>query len=221
MGKFYTYEQNYPDSEMGLDLSLDIIPTFASDIKTKTLSFKDYGKEYSIPFEYNQNLVDFMATYPQADYEVFFNAPVDSKTYAGVALALKNYIDGMKASDAINFVLHFVQNSFEYETDYQQFGREKVMFAEETLVHDKSDCEDRAILFAYLIKKLFNIGVVGVKYKDHMATALAIPMIGDSVKKGSRKLVIADPTYVNSSIGQSMPKYKSIIPDSFIEISKN
>lgn len=54
-----------------------------------------------------------------------------------------------------------------------------------------------------------------------MATALAIPMIGDSVKKGSRKLVIADPTYVNSSIGQSMPKYKSIIPDSFIEISKN
>lgn len=221
MGKFYTYEQNYPDSEMGLDLSLDIIPTFASDIKTKTLSFKDYGKEYSIPFEYNQNLVDFMATYPQADYEVFFNAPVDSKTYAGVALALKNYIDGMKASDAINFVLHFVQNSFEYETDYQQFGREKVMFAEETLVHDKSDCEDRAILFAYLVKKLFNIGVVGVKYKDHMATALAIPMIGDSVKKGSRKLVIADPTYVNSSIGQSMPKYKSIIPDSFIEISKN
>jgi len=221
LAKLYTYEQNYPGSEMQFDLSLAIIPNFESDMKSKTLSFKEFGKEYNVPFEYNQNLIDFMATYPQADYETYFNAPLDSKTYSGVATALKKYIDGKKASDAINFVLHFVQSSFGYENDNQQFHREKVMFAEETLCYDKSDCEDRAILFAYLVKNLFNIGVVGVKYKDHMATALAIPMSGDSVKDGSRKFVIADPTYIHSSIGQSMPKYRSIIPESFIKINRN
>jgi hypothetical protein len=64
------------------------------------------------------------------------------------------------------------------------------MFANETLYFDKSDCEDRAVLFSYLVKELFGIGVVGIKYKDHMATALYVPMDGDSVKAGQRKFVI-------------------------------
>ncbi len=95
------------------------------------------------------------------------------------------------------------------------------MFANETLYFDKSDCEDRAVLFSYLVKELFGVSVVGVKYKDHMATALYVPMSGDSVKAGKRKLVLADPTYINSSIGQSIPKYKSLIPESFVVVKKD
>jgi hypothetical protein len=190
-------------------------------MKKKTLSFNEYGNTYNVSFEYNQNLIDFMATYPQADYETYFNAPVDSRTYSAIASDLKKYIDGKKAGDAMNFVLHFVQKSFVYERDNQQFGREKVMFATETLYFDKSDCEDRAVLFSYLIKELFDISVVGVKYKDHMATALYVPMEGDSIKAGQRKLVIADPTYINASIGQSMPKYRSIKPDSLVVLKRS
>ena len=220
-GKLYSYKQNYPDATKAFDLSLKSIPNFAQDMQTKTLSFKEFGKIYTIDFEYNQNLIDFMATYPQADYETFFNAPLGDKTYLDIATKLKKYTDGKKASDALNFVLHFVQKSFKYERDDEQFGREKVMFAEETLYYDKSDCEDRAVLFAYLVKNLFKIGVVGVKYKDHMATGLYIPTSGDSVKDGRKKFIIADPTYVNASIGQSMPRYRSIRPDKFIRLNKD
>ncbi len=221
VGRLYSYKQNYPGADKALDLSLKTLPKFSSNMKNKTLSFNEYGKTYSVSYEYNQNLIDFMATYPQADYETYFNAPLDSRTYKSIASDIKKYVDGKKAGDAMNFVLHFVQKSFKYERDNQQFGREKVMFATETLYFDKSDCEDRAVLFSYLIKELFNIGVVGVKYKDHMATALYIPMSGDSVMAGQRKLVIADPTYINASIGQSMYKYKSIRPESFIVVKKD
>jgi len=124
-------------------------------------------------------------------------------------------------SEAINFVLHFVQKAFKYERDNAQFGREKVMFSTETLYYNKSDCEDRTILFAYLVKKLFHISVVGVQYSDHMSTALYIPMRGDSVKVQRRKFVIADPTYINANIGMNMPKYKSKIPESFIMVRKD
>lgn len=113
-----------------------------------------------------------------------------------------------------------MQKAFKYERDQQQFGREKVMFANETLYYDKSDCEDRAILFAHLVKKLFKVSVVGVKYKDHMATALYIPMQGDSVKVAGKKFIIADPTYINANIGQSMPKYRSVIPVDYIMLRK-
>ncbi|MDA3908828.1 MAG: hypothetical protein PF437_07050 [Sulfurimonas sp.] len=221
VGRLYSYKQNYPGADKPLDLSLKTLPNFMSKMKKKTLSFEDYGKTYTVSFEYNQNLIDFMATYPQADYETYFNAPVDSRTYESIAKSIKKYVDGKKAGDAMNFVLHFVQKSFEYERDNQQFGREKVMFATETLYFDKSDCEDRAVLFSYLVKELFNVSVVGVKYKDHMATALYVPMSGDSVKAGKRKLVLADPTYINASIGQSMPKYRSLIPESFVVVQKD
>ena len=221
VGRLYSYKQNYPGADKPLDLSLKTLPNFMSNMKKKTLSFKEYGKTYRVSFEYNQNLIDFMSTYPQADYETYFNAPLDSRTYSSIAKDIKKYVDGKKTGDAMNFVLHFVQKSFKYERDNKQFGREKVMFAAETLYFDKSDCEDRAVLFSYLMKELFGVGVVGVKYKDHMATALYVPMSGDSVKAGQRKFILADPTYINASIGQSMPKYKSLKPDSFVVVKRD
>ena len=219
-GSVFTYRQNYPGSDKAFDLSMDKLPNFKEDLKSKLLSFKNDKKDYTISYKYNQNLIDFMSTYPQADYETFFNAPMESKTYREIAQGLKKHINGKKASVAINFVLNFVQSAFKYEVDQQQFGREKVMFAQETLYFDKSDCEDRAILFSYLVKELFNIGVIGVKYKDHMATALYIPMDGDSVKMNAKRFVIADPTYMNAIVGQSMPKYKPKRPESFIVVNR-
>lgn len=220
VGKLYSYNHDYPGSTKELDLSLPTLPNFASDMQKKMLSFEQFGNKFSVPVVYNKNLVDFMNTYPQADYDTFFNAPLDPRTYESLAKGLKGYIDGKQASDAMNFVLHFVQKSFDYERDDQQFGREKVMFAQETLFFDKSDCEDRAVLFSYLIKELFGVSILGVKYKDHMATALYVPMQGDVVKAGSKEFVVADPTYINANIGQSMPKYKPKEPESFIIVKK-
>jgi hypothetical protein len=219
-GKVFTYKQNYPEADKPLDLSMKSLPKFVQKRMEKTLHFMQYGERYDIKYTYNQNLIDFMATYPQADYETFFNAPLDNSSYREIAAELKKYINAKQASVTLNFVLNFVQNAFKYEVDSQQFGREKVMFAQETLYYDKSDCEDRAILFSYLVKELFHIDVVGVKYKDHMATALYIPIKGDGVKIYNKKYIIADPTYVNASIGQSMPKYRKIKPNSFIFVKR-
>lgn len=219
--RIYTYKQDYPNATKDLDLSLKKLPLIGEKRKQKELKFKRQNQDYTIAFSYNEQLMAFMQTYPQADYETFFNAPMEAETYASVAKGLKGYIDGKKASDALNFILHFVQSAFVYQIDQEQFGREKVMFAQETLVYDRSDCEDRSVLYAYLVKKLFKIGVVGVKYSDHMATALHVPMSGDTLSVANTKLIIADPTYVNANIGQSMPRYKSIMPQSFIFVEKD
>lgn len=216
VGRVYTYSKNYPGSDNPLDLSLKTLPNFALNKENKNLSFIDNGKEINIEFTYNKNLIDFMGTYPQANYETYFNSPLENDTNIQILNGLKKHINGKKISEAMNFVLHFVQKSFRYEVDNKQFSREKVMFAQETLYFNKSDCEDRAVLFSYLIKELFGVNVIGVKYSDHMATALYIPMEGDSVKSGAKRYVIADPTYINANIGQSMLEYKSKRPESFI-----
>lgn len=218
LGNLYSYEQNYEGAEKAFDFSLKKLPLFEMQKKTKKLQFEEEGVVYKFPIVYNKNMIDFMATYPQVDYEIFFNTPMENETSISLLQSFKKYLDTKHSSDAINFVLHFVQKSFGYQVDQEQFKREKVMFAEETLFYDKSDCEDRAILFAYLSKKMFGISVVGVKYKNHMATALYIPMNGDSVKIYNKRYVIADPTYVNASIGQSMPQYRSLKPESYIKV---
>ncbi len=221
LGRLYSYEKSYPKATKAFDLSLKELPNFNHNVKSKRLHFKNNGEVFTTTYHYNQNLIDFMATYPQADYETFFNAPIDEMSYISIAKDIKLHTDGKHASVAINFVLNFVQKAFIYERDNQQFGREKVMFAQETLFYEKSDCEDRAVLFSNLIKEIFGYSVVGVKYRDHMATALYIPIQGDSVKVGRKKYVIADPTYINSNIGQSMPKYRAKKPESFIFLNTN
>lgn len=57
-------------------------------------------------------------------------------------------------------------------TRKDQFGREKYFFAEETLFYPLSDCEDRAIFFAILIRNLLGLDVIGLDYPGHIATAV-------------------------------------------------
>jgi hypothetical protein len=219
LGSLKTYEGRYPDAEKSLNLALKQIPKLSENTKERVLEFRYRGQKHSLHVKYNQNLIDFMASYPQADYDAYFNAPLDYKSSLSLAKALRPIIDGKVASEAINILLFFVQHAFIYEVDQDQFGREKVMFAEETLYYKKSDCEDRSILFAYLVKNLLGYGVVGVKYSDHMATAVAVPIKGDSLNIASHRYVIADPTYINAPIGKSMPKYKHIRPEKYIQVN--
>jgi len=216
--KIYTYTHAYPDAKKSFDFALRKLPLFAEDIASKQVSFKEHAQKYEITFQYNKEIISFMKTYPQVDYAIYFNVPIESLIYKKILKEIKNYIDGKKMSDALNFVLHFVQKAFVYKRDQEQFGKEKVMFAEETLIYNASDCEDRAVLFAYLVKHIFGIRVVGVKYSDHISTALYIPMQGDSVFINRRKYVLADPTYINANIGQEIPKYRDIQPETFIYV---
>ncbi len=219
LGSVYSYRQDYPNATKALDLSLQSLPIFEPNYITKTVTFKHLGKEYSITYKYNKNLVDFFATYPQADYETFFNAAVDDITYASIAKSLKKYINGKKASEAMNFVLAFVQKAFAYETDQQQFGKEKPMFVEETLHYKASDCEDRAVLYSYLMTELFDVPTLGIKYPNHMATALYVPLNGDKIKLHNKEFVVADPTYINANIGQAMPQFRGKMPKEFILVT--
>ena len=216
----YTYEQNYPNAHKALDFNLLQLPLLAQKRQKKHRIFTLDGKIYKINYSYNKNLINFMSTYPQVSYEVYFNAPMEAQTLNDIKDSVKPYLDGKKMNFGINFLLRFVQNAFGYERDQEQFGKEKVMFAQETLYYDKSDCEDRATLYARLVKKLFGISVVGVRYENHMATALYIPIKGASVKVHSRRYVIADPTYINANVGEVMPKYRSVIPESFISMNQ-
>jgi hypothetical protein len=123
-------------------------------------------------------------------------------------------MNDMDEQQAVNFLLRFVQTSLKYETDEQQFGRENYLFPEETLFYPYSDCEDRAVLFAWLVESLLGLDVVGLDYPGHVAAAVKFNghVAGDDVSHRGARYVVADPTYINAVSGMTMPDFRHFTP---------
>jgi NifU-like protein involved in Fe-S cluster formation len=211
VGKIYTYKGNYPkaDDKLSFDINKEI--KFYSNIKKKDLKFKYYGKNYSVASSYSKDLVDFYGTFPQSDYNIYFNTKNSAPLSNSILRQLQEILKGKSELEAVNILLRFTQTAFAYKTDQKQFDYEKVMFPEETVFYPYSDCEDRSIMFSFLVKNILGLDVVGVKYPDHMATAVEFSskVSGDGFNYKNKKYVISDPTYVNANAGMAMPQYKN------------
>ncbi|WP_440183621.1 hypothetical protein [Barnesiella intestinihominis] len=200
----------YGTGGKAIDFSVTALPRLSDDENIQTLRF--LNDEYSI--EYNRNLVDYYATYPCVDFSVYANAPLDNRTLKSLKRVLLPPIAHVSQKEAVDFLLHFVQNAFLYKTDQDQYGYEKWNFAEETLVSSYSDCDDRAVLFAQLVKNLLEMEVVLIYYPGvHLATAVYFDtdqVSGSYVVLDNRKFMICDPTYINADSGMSMPDLQNI-----------
>lgn len=160
----------------------------------------------------DKNLIDFYDDYPLMEPSVYFNAPMSAVTRNYLHKKLTPRLEGKSEEEKIGCLLDFVQNGFAYKSDRVQFDREKFFFPEELFYYPYSDCEDRSVLFAYLVRWLVGNDVVGLHYPGHMSTAVAITGVknGDFVKYNDRVFTICDPTYRNAPIGMAMPEYKDL-----------
>ena len=211
VGSLYTYKGNYPKADAKLSFEVKKPLKLDSDIKNKKLSFSFSNKAYTINAKYSKNLVEFYNTLPQSDYRVYFDSQNSAQINNSILKELSKYMKGMSELEAVNFLLRFTQKSFEYKTDGDQFSREKVMFPDETVFFPYSDCEDRSIMFATLVKNLLGLKVVGLKFPNHLATAVALSsnVSGDSFKYKGKLFTVTDPTYINANAGMTMPQYKN------------
>ena len=215
LGQVYTYDGEYPGTVKDLDMRVTPLVAANAQCERRHLSFKFRGKPYNVDVVYDRGRIDFFKGYPQMELPLYFSAGVEPETATPLQKQLASYIKGMDEQQAVNFLLRFVQTSLRYETDEQQFGRENYLFPEETLYYPYSDCEDRAVLFAWLVKSLLGLDVIGLDYPGHVATAVNFKadIGGDSVYYKGRKYTVADPTYINANAGMTMPDYKNRKPD--------
>jgi hypothetical protein len=87
------------------------------------------------------------------------------------------------------------------------------MMPEETLFYPYSDCDDRAILYAYLVRELTGLEVVGLLYPSHLTTAILLPGVsGDTIMHNGKRYLAADPTFIGADIGMTMPQLKGQAP---------
>jgi hypothetical protein len=214
LGRVYTYDGEYPDATKEFDMH--VTPVVASNDKDdrRHLSFEFEGKKYNIDVTYDRGRVKFLSTYPQLSLDLYFGSGVYKVTATPLQKQLAAHMRGMSEQQAVNFLLRFVQTSLQYETDERQFGEENYLFPEETLFYPYSDCEDRAVLFAWLVQSLLNLQVIGLDYPGHVAAAVHFSddVAGDSVNYLGKRYVVTDPTYTNATAGMTMPDFKKFKP---------
>ena len=215
MIKFFTYKEPYPNAEKFVNLFFKNEMEISQKNQNKVLTFTYFGQDYKVYSSYNKSSVELFVDYPQTDMNVYFSFSLPENSKMKLLNSLRKIIDGKSETEAVNILLAFVQKAFKYETDGEQFGREKTFFPEELFYYPYSDCEDRSVMFAYLVKNLLNLKVLGLEYPGHMTTAVkfskSIYGKDDLVFEGE-KYIICDPTYINAQIGMCMPQFKNVKP---------
>ncbi len=156
-------------------------------------------------------MIDFYNDYPLTDaWNIYAEASLSALVKKQLYPILQKAIAGNSKAAAANMLIDWVQTAFDYRTDDEQFGQERPLFADETLYYPYSDCEDRAILYAILIRDLLGLDVVLLHYPEHLATAVCFgdDTPGDHLMIDGRKYIVCDPTYIGATIGETMPQYK-------------
>ena len=219
LSTFSTYEANYPAPMQSLNLK-GVATAFTKAMPAeKTVKFDFQGRPVQIRFGYDRRLVQYMAGFPQMDFDLYFATQASPSARDPLLQALRQRMQGLSQEESVNFLLAFVQKGFDYKTDQDQFGYEKYFFVEEALYYPYSDCEDRSALFSWLVRELLGLKTVGLHYPGHMTTGVALRG-GNANTNGNwssidwqgERYVIADPTYINASIGMAMPSYANIKP---------
>jgi len=205
--KILTYETDFPDATRIMDLNVYKALNIGNETAERAFHLPYNNRTYDFNISYNLNAVEFFKDFPLCELKVYFDAAVTPSTKESILNTLRPLLEQRSETDAVNFLLNFVQNGFPYKTDQDQFnGMEKFFFPEENFYYPYSDCDDRAIFFSYLVRELLGLKVIAVAYPGHIATAVHFnsDVPGDYVIWHDEKYTIADPTFINAPAGLTM-----------------
>ena len=210
----YSYDfckQDADKREMKLDFTKNL-NMGACDV-TRTVQLT---KKRSVTLPYNKAHMAYLNDVPMTVFPIYFVNPIAIEAQQVLQDNFNEMREQYTPTQFIQMLLHFVQTGFEYKTDDDQFGYEKYFYPEEVIGYPYCDCEDRSAMFAWLVQKYTNAKVIGLQYEGHVATAVWFGddanVKGDGFMYGGKKYYVCDPTYINASIGMTMPQFKGKTP---------
>jgi hypothetical protein len=175
---------------------LSHLPEFsAGSYHEKELGFKYRGTDYHFKIKLNDEVQRIFTNYPVADYQLYFNQPLSTETYNSLIPQLKERMKEMSLRDGIDYLMHFTRYAFSYEADQEHFGREKHLSPEQTLLYDRSDCEDRAALFYCLVKEIYDRPMLVVAFPHHLTVAVKLDKpVGKQILYNGVSYTVCEPT---------------------------
>jgi hypothetical protein len=194
--KFRPVDITVPEAQHGFTYKLTHLPGFsASDYQEKELAFNYHDVDYKFRIKLNANVKNIFANYPVADYQLYFDMPLSSETYNSLVPQLKENVSGLSVRQGVDYLMRFTRYAFLFQPDGEHFGKEKRLNAEQTLLYESSDCEDRAALFFYLVKEIYHLPMIVLAYPEHVTIAVKFDKpIGKPIIYNGQQYTICEPT---------------------------
>jgi hypothetical protein len=210
--KFSEISIRTPEAQKPFSYKITQLPGFnPGDYIEKDLSFNYYQVDYHFKIKLNPQVKAIFANYPVVDYESYFNIPLSKETYGSLIPALKKNIKGMNTKNGVDYLMRFTRYAFLFESDSENFGKEKRLTPEQTLIYDHSDCEDRAALFFCLVKEIYDLPMVVLSYPKHITIAVKFDKpVGTAIVYKGGKYSVCEPTpqKIDLNLGQQIPALK-------------
>ncbi len=161
----------------------------------KELQFTYHEVDYQFRVKINDEVKKMFVNYPVTDYQLYFDEPLSGETYNTLIPQLKKHIATMSVKQGVDYLMHFTRYAFSYAPDKDNFGREKHLSPEQTLLYDSSDCEDRSALFYCLVKEIYNLPMVVVAFPHHLTIAVKLDKpVGRQIVYNGMSYSVCEPT---------------------------
>lgn len=211
-GVYKPVQINIPEAEKDFSYKVTKMPDFKPEnYIEKQLGFKYKHKDYHFNIKLSNDIAEIFKNYPGVDFETYFNIPLSKQTYETLIPVLKKNTKGMIPQKGVDYLMRFTRYAFLYENDEENFGKEKRLSPEETLLNKYSDCDDRVALFFYLVKELYNLPMITLLYPTHVTIAVQFEKpVGNAILYNGKYYTICEPTpqAQNLAIGQLSDKHK-------------
>lgn len=188
------------------------LPGFrAGDYLEKDIRFNYNQDDQYFKVKLNPQIKTIFANYPVVDYESYFNIPLSKETYSSLIPILKKNVSKMKVRNGVDYLMRFTRYAFLFESDSQNFGSEKRLSPEQTLLYEYSDCEDRSALFFYLVKEIYNLPMIVLVFPKHVTVAVKFDKpVGTPIVYNGQVYTVCEPTPQKDDlrIGQLMKSLK-------------
>lgn len=212
--KFTRLNLDIPESKKTFSYKVTRLPDFKpQNYVVKELRFDYYQTEYHFKLMLNRQVRKIFNNYPVVNYETYFNIPLSKTTYSSLIPLLRENIKKMDQKNGVDYLMRFTRYAFPYAKDTENFGAEKRLSPEQTLLYDGSDCDDRAGLFFCLVKELYNLPMIVLSYPQHISIAVKFDKpIGNPIVYEGNDYSVCEPTPQKEDlrIGQSLPDLRKV-----------
>ncbi|WP_411275075.1 hypothetical protein [Daejeonella sp.] len=206
-----------PESKTSFSYKVTRMPDFKPESYThKNIIFEYNKRTYNFQVKINPAVDGIFANYPGVDFETYFNIPLSKESYHSLIPILQENIRGMSQKKGVDYLMRFTRYAFLYENDDDNFGREKRLSPEQTLLSNYSDCDDRAALFFYLVREIYNLPMIALLYPTHISMAVQFdkPTGTSIIYKGEKYSVCeSTPQKQDLKIGQIASNLKRVSYD--------
>jgi hypothetical protein len=207
--RFREIELSPANGHRAFSYKVKSLPRFTPASYTeKEIGFSYNDNHYQFKIKLNPDVMNIFRNYPVVDYESYFNIPLSRETYSTLIPALKRYVKGMNQKNGVDFLMRFTRYTFLFNPDSLQFGAEKRLSPEQTLLYEQSDCEDRAALFFYLVREIYNLPMIVLAYPKHVTIAVKFSKpVGNTIVYNGEQYTVCEPTpqEIDLSVGQLIP----------------